>query len=236
MALIKLKNITKVYGAEKDLPTYALDSVDLEIQEGEMVAIMGPSGSGKSTLLNIIGCLDKPTEGEYFLNGDEVSQLNRNQLAKVRNMQIGFVFQHFALLADHTAQENIELPLIYRGQFSTKISRDDREVMAVEMLKQVGLKDHNYKRPSELSGGEQQRVAIARALVGEPNMLLADEPTGALDQKTGEGIMELLVNINKQGKTVIIVTHDPKVAAHCSRTIRMEDGKIISYDDNGKIE
>lgn len=225
MSCISLQRVSKTYGS-LGAQVQALKKVDLEIAKGEMVAIMGPSGSGKSTMLNIMGCLDVPSSGHYYLKGEKVSDLHTDELARARNVNIGFVFQQFNLLNEYTAQENVELPLIYRGQFEKKILKNERINKAISLLKKVGLGDHIHKRPSELSGGEQQRVAIARALVGDPSIILADEPTGALDQKTGEGIMELLLEINRSGKTVVIVTHDSKVASYCNRIIHMEDGCV----------
>jgi putative ABC transport system ATP-binding protein len=218
--LIEIKELHKRYG-EGEAVTEALHDVSFHVKAGEMVAIMGPSGSGKSTLLNILGCLDVPNDGEYRLDGTFVQKLSKKELALVRNQKIGFVFQNFALLSEYTALENVMMPLSYRRAGTRK----DRE-KALQALTAVGMKAHVDKQPSQLSGGQQQRVAIARALVGDTPILLADEPTGALDQKTGEEIMELLQSIHAQGKTVIIVTHDPKVAKLCQRVILMQDGTI----------
>ena len=202
---------------------HALRGVDLTIQKGEYVAIMGPSGSGKSTLMNVIGCLDSPDEGTYLLNGKLVSDMSDRQLAKVRNEEIGFVFQTFNLLNRTTAQHNVEMPLIYAGK-----SRKIRQRKAVEVLTRVGLADRVTHRPSELSGGQRQRVAIARALVTDPSILLADEPTGNLDSTTAREIMSLFDEIHKAGHTVILVTHDENIGEHADRIVKLLDGKIAS--------
>ena len=218
---IILKNINKKYGKDES-EFYALRNISLNINNGEMVAIMGTSGSGKSTLLNIIGCIDIVTSGEYYLDGENVSFLDSKDLAKIRNSKIGFVFQYFALLNDYTIFENIELPLI-----KAKIKKKERIIIIEEYLKKFNIINQKNKRPKELSGGQQQRVAIARALVTNPDYILADEPTGALDKQTSESIMEILREINKQGKTIIIVTHDKDVAKNCDRIINIEDGQIM---------
>jgi len=197
----------------------ALDHVSLRIESGEMVAIRGPSGSGKSTLMNIIGCLDRPDEGRYLLEGEDVSRLSKNRLAEIRNRRIGFVFQTFNLLPRMSALENVELPQHYAG-------RSDAKKRAIEALRIVGLADRMHHEPSQLSGGQRQRVAIARAIVNDPAMLLADEPTGALDSKTGEEILALFKELNEQGRTIILVTHDAAVAAHCDWEVFLRDGKI----------
>ena len=222
MSVIKLSTITKMYqmGTEE---VHALRGVSLEIAKNEYVAIMGPSGSGKSTLMNIIGCLDTPTSGLYELNGQNVSDMNDNQLAKVRNKEIGFVFQTFNLLARSDVLHNVELPLIYGG-----VGSAERKKMAKDALQRVGLGDRMTHKPNELSGGQRQRVAVARALVTRPSILLADEPTGNLDSKTGEEIMGLFEDLHREGNTIILVTHEADIAAHAHRVVRIHDGKIES--------
>ncbi|MEF7659341.1 ABC transporter ATP-binding protein [Bacillus thuringiensis] len=215
--MIQLANVAKGFGENN---FSALKDINLTIEKGEMIAIMGPSGSGKSTLLNIIGLIDSPSAGKYFLDGMDTSTLKSNY-HKYRNMEVGFVFQNFSLLDDYTVVENVMLPLVYR-----RISHKKRMKISKEMLKMVGLEGHINKYPYELSGGEQQRTAIARALAQDTKIILADEPTGALDQENGKKIMSILKEINKQGKTVLVVTHDQKVAAYCQRTIRLLDGNI----------
>jgi len=216
--MFELENITKVYKAgQTEVP--ALRGISCRIESGEMVSIVGPSGSGKSTLMNIIGCLDKPTSGRYRLDGTEVSELNDNQLAEIRNKKIGFVFQSFNLLSRTTALANVELPLIYGGA-------SDRRQRALQVLDSVGLSHRVTHRPSELAGGEQQRVAIARALVNNPSLILADEPTGNLDTRTSQEIMGIFEKLNKQGMTIILVTHEPDIAAYTQRTIKLRDGQI----------
>ncbi len=220
MRLIETKDIWKTYemGSEK---VHALRGVTLSIERGEYVAIMGPSGSGKSTLMNLIGCLDTPTSGEYTLNGADVGSLTDDQLAVIRNREIGFVFQTFNLLARSTALHNVELPLIYSGD-----SREDRREKAIVALKKVDLGDRMTHQPNQLSGGQRQRVAMARALVNNPSILLADEPTGNLDSKTSQEIMTLCDRLHQQGHTIILVTHEPDIAAHANRVITILDGKI----------
>lgn len=226
--LIDLKNVSKSY-RNGDQELQVLKDVHLEVEEGEFVAIMGPSGSGKSTLMNIIGMLDRPTSGEYYLEGEEVAKLSEKKLAKVRNQQIGFVFQQFFLLSKLNALQNVELPLIYAG-----VSQSKRKALAEQYLKKVELEKRMYHLPSELSGGQKQRVAIARALVNHPSIILADEPTGALDTKTGEQIMELLTELNREGKTIIMVTHEPEIAAFAKRQIVIRDGVISSDSKKGE--
>lgn len=226
--LIDLKNVSKSY-RNGDQELQVLKDVHLEVEEGEFVAIMGPSGSGKSTLMNIIGMLDRPTSGEYYLEGEEVAKLSEKKLAKVRNQQIGFVFQQFFLLSKLNALQNVELSLIYAG-----VSQSKRKALAEQYLKKVELETRMHHLPSELSGGQKQRVAIARALVNHPSIILADEPTGALDTKTGEQIMELLTELNREGKTIIMVTHEPEIAAFAKRQIVIRDGVISSDSKKGE--
>jgi putative ABC transport system ATP-binding protein len=220
VALIRLQNISRRYqmGAET---VHALRDVSLELQRGEYVAIMGPSGSGKSTLMNLIGCLDTPTSGTYELNGEHVSDMDDNQLAEIRNREIGFVFQTFNLLARSNALHNVELPLIYAG-----MPAEERRQVALEALAQVGLADRVHHKPNELSGGQRQRVAVARALVNKPSILLADEPTGNLDSKTGNEIMVLFEELSRKGNTIIVVTHEEDIARHARRILRIRDGLI----------
>ena len=220
--LIELKGINKTY-KNGDQELRVLKDIDLEVEKGEFVAIMGPSGSGKSTLMNVIGLLDRPTSGEYFLEGQEVGNLSEKKLARVRNEQIGFVFQQFFLLSKLNAFQNVELPLIYAGVHPAK-----RKEIAEQYLEKVELGSRMHHLPSELSGGQKQRVAIARALVNQPAIVLADEPTGALDTKTGEQIMDLLTKLNREGKTIIMVTHEPEIAAFANRRIVIRDGVISS--------
>ncbi|MGE7219692.1 ABC transporter ATP-binding protein [Priestia koreensis] len=217
--MIRLENVSKRFTKNTEA---TLKNVDLYIKEGEMVSIMGPSGSGKSTLLNIIGLIDAPTEGSYHLENIDTSTV-KSKYHKYRNQKVGFIFQHFSLLDDYTVLENVMLPLVYRG-----IPHKKRVQVSEEMLEKVGLKAHAKKYPSQLSGGEQQRTAIARVLAQNPSIILADEPTGALDQKNGEKIMGILKEINNQGKTLLVVTHDQNVANFCDRTIHLLDGKISS--------
>ncbi len=219
-SIIQLTNITKFYqvGEEK---VHALDGVSIQIQKNEYVAIMGPSGSGKSTLMNIIGCLDTPTSGLYELNSTNVSDMNDNQLAKIRNKEIGFIFQTFNLLARSDVLHNVELPLIYGG-----VGSMERKKLARAAIDRVGLTDRIHHKPNELSGGQRQRVSIARALVTQPSILLADEPTGNLDTKTGDEIMMLFDALHKEGNTIVLVTHEEDIALHAHRRIRLRDGKM----------
>jgi putative ABC transport system ATP-binding protein len=227
--LIKLQDIGKRYviGSEE---IFALRGVDLEIYKGEFVALMGPSGSGKSTLMNILGCLDTPTKGSYILNGTDVSNLNDNELAEIRNKEIGFVFQTFNLLPRSSSLENVALPLVYAG-----ISKEARTTRAIETLESVGLGNRMYHKPNELSGGQRQRVAVARALVNNPAIILADEPTGNLDTKTSIEIMGLIEEIHQKGNTIILVTHEEDIAKHAHRIVRMRDGAVESDEQNKEI-
>ena len=221
-AVIRIRELTRAYemGTERIL---ALRGVTLDIARNEYVAIMGPSGSGKSTMMNLLGCLDTPTSGEYWLNGEEVSRLSDDALARVRNREIGFVFQTFNLLPRATALHNVELPLVYAG-----VSGRERRERALQALDRVGLADRVHHRPNELSGGQRQRVAIARALVNRPSILLADEPTGNLDSVTSEEIMQVFADLHRGGQTVIMVTHEPDIAAHAHRTVVLRDGRVES--------
>lgn len=218
--LIRIEKLSKLYrmGGET---VKALDEVSLTVYPGDFVAIIGPSGSGKSTLMNVVGCLDTASSGSYWLDGEEVGKLKENKLADIRNRKIGFIFQGFHLLSKLTAIENVELPLIYRG-----VPAKQRRTMAVEALRKVGLEDRIHHRPVELSGGQQQRVAIARAMAGNPPMLLADEPTGALDTKTGKEVMELIRELNGLGHTIVLITHDLEVSRQAKRIVRIQDGRL----------
>jgi putative ABC transport system ATP-binding protein len=220
MALIETRDLWKTY-VMGDEEIHALRGVSIQIERGEYVAIMGPSGSGKSTLMNLIGCLDTPTKGSYLLNGKQVSQMNDNELARIRNQEIGFVFQTFNLLPRATALQNVELPLVYAG-----VSAKDRQARAKEALERVELTSRMSHRPNELSGGQRQRVAIARALVNNPSILLADEPTGNLDSKTGSEIMALFARLHASGNTIVLVTHEPDIAVFAHRTISVRDGQV----------
>ena len=227
--VIETTDIAKTYimGAEV---IHALRSVSIQIARGEYVAFMGPSGSGKSTLMNIVGCLDTPSSGQYILNGQDVSRMSDNQLAEVRNKEIGFVFQSFNLLPRASALDNVALPLIYAG-----LNKRDRTERAVESLRSVGLADRAHHRPNELSGGQRQRVAIARALVNNPSVLLADEPTGALDSKTSHEIMDLFEALHSKGNTIIMVTHEEDIARYAHRIVRLRDGLVESDERNPQV-
>ena len=226
-SLIHIEDMTKVYQMG-DIEVHALRGVSLEVQEGEYVAIMGASGSGKSTLMNMIGLLDRPTSGTYVIRGTEASKMGKNRLANLRNREIGFVFQQFNLLPRISAYRQVELPLFYAGT-----PRRESRQLALDALARVGLAERVKHRPDELSGGQQQRVAIARALVNKPAILLADEPTGALDSKTGDEVMSLFDELHKQGLTIIMVTHEPHVAQHAQRVVTLSDGHIVSDKQNG---
>lgn len=223
--MIELREVTKTYGEHR--PVHALRGVTAAVDAGEYVAIMGPSGSGKSTLMNILGCLDRPTAGSYLLQGRDVGVMTDDQLALARNQLIGFVFQTFNLLPRQSALANVALPLVYRGEAPAL-----RRRTSLEVLSRVGLEQWSHHRPNQMSGGQQQRVAIARALVGAPSFLLADEPTGNLDSLSGQGIMVLIGDLNRQGMTVVVVTHDERIAAHARRTIRLFDGRIVADQAN----
>lgn len=219
--MIQVDNMTKVYKSGEN-EVVALKDVNLHIKKGEFVAIMGPSGSGKSTLMNILGCLDKPTSGEYYLEGKAISQLDSRQLAHIRNKKIGFVFQNFNLLPRMNALRNVEIPMIYAG-----VSSGDRRARAMEALKSVGLEDRWHHKPNELSGGQRQRVAIARALVNSPRIILADEPTGNLDSKSGAEIMEIFTELHRNGATIVLVTHENEIAKYAQRIVFFRDGRKV---------
>jgi putative ABC transport system ATP-binding protein len=223
-ALISLNGVTKVFVTD-EVETHALSGIHLEIKKGDYISIAGPSGCGKSTLLSILGLLDTPTDGEYVLDGSRVEDLSLAERAKVRNRQIGFIFQAFNLIGDLTVYENVELPLTYRG-----ISSAERKQMVHEALEKVGMSHRTRHYPSQLSGGQQQRVAVARALVGRPLILLADEPTGNLDSKNGEAVMDLLRDLHRTGATICMVTHDPRFARYADRTIHLFDGRIVQEE------
>lgn len=227
-ALVEIKDVCKIYNPGEN-EVRALDHVSLTIDEQEFVAIIGHSGSGKSTLMNMLGCLDVPTSGEYWLHGQDVSALSDDELSDIRNREIGFIFQGFNLIPNLTALENVELPLIYRG-----VAKSVREELSVEALKKVGLEHRMDHKPSEMSGGQQQRVAIARAIAQAPPVILADEPTGNLDSNSTKEIMDILKGLHKEGRTVILITHDNEIAAQAKRVIKIRDGKIES--DSGQID
>jgi putative ABC transport system ATP-binding protein len=216
--LIRMTDIRKTYRTGGE-PFHALNGIHLQVMHGDFLAIVGPSGSGKSTLMNVMGCLDRPTSGTYLLDGADVARLSDNRLAEIRNRKIGFIFQSFQLLPRLTALQNVELPLVYRGMPARQ-----RRAVAAEMLRKVGLGDRIHHLPNQLSGGQQQRVAIARALAGDPPLLLADEPTGALDTKTSRDVLDLLQQLNGEGRTIVLITHDPDVAGRAKRVVRITDG------------
>lgn len=229
--LIEVSDLYKIYRAGEN-EVRALDGVSLQIKSGEFVAIIGHSGSGKSTLMNMLGCLDTPTSGVYRLHGQEVSKMKDNQLSDIRNVELGFIFQGFNLIANLNAIENVELPLIYRG-----MERSERKNLAKQALERVGLEKRMTHKPAEMSGGQQQRVAIARAIAAQPPIILADEPTGNLDSKSSKEIMEILISLYKMGRTVIIITHDDEIAAQANRVIRIKDGRIEEdYYNKKRIE
>ncbi|MCI8913291.1 MAG: ABC transporter ATP-binding protein [Lawsonibacter sp.] len=221
--LIDIRDLYKIYNEGKESEVRALDGVSLQIDRGEFVAIVGQSGSGKSTMMNVLGCLDIPTYGEYFLEGTDIGSLSDKELARIRNREIGFIFQGYNLIQELDALENVTLPLIYRG-----VSVFDREDMAMEALAKVGMDDRAHHRPGEMSGGQQQRVAIARAIATAPPIIMADEPTGALDSKTGKHVLEILRDLYRGGTTILLITHDDGIAATAKRVVRLSDGKIIS--------
>ena len=221
--LIDIRDLYKIYNEGKESEVRALDGVSLQIDKGEFVAIVGQSGSGKSTMMNVLGCLDIPTYGEYHLDGTDIGSLSDKQLARIRNREIGFIFQGYNLIQELDALENVTLPLIYRG-----VSVFDREDMAMEALAKVGMDDRAHHRPSEMSGGQQQRVAIARAIATSPPIIMADEPTGALDSRTGRHVLEILRELYRGGTTILLITHDDGIAATAKRVVRLSDGKIIS--------
>lgn len=219
-ALIHIENMKKIYNPGEN-EVRALDGIDLDIEKGDLVAIVGHSGSGKSTLMNMLGCLDTPTSGKYVLDGQDVASMTDNQLADVRNKEIGFIFQGFNLISNLDAVGNVELPLVYRG-----VSKNERKQLAMEALKSVGLEDRMKHKPNEMSGGQQQRVAVARAVAAKPPIILADEPTGNLDTKSTQEIMEILKELHRSGRTVIIITHDEEIASQAHQVIRILDGRI----------
>ena len=221
--LIELKDIYKIYGEGLESEVRALDGVSLEIRRGEFVAIVGQSGSGKSTMMNVLGCLDIPTRGEYLLDGVNVRELSDRELSRIRNKQIGFIFQGYNLIPALNARENVELPLIYQG-----VGMGQRHDRALEALARVGMDERAHHRPSEMSGGQQQRVAIARAIATHPPIIMADEPTGALDSKTGRHVLEILRELYREGTTILLITHDDGIAATARRVVRLSDGKIIA--------
>ena len=220
--LIEIKDVYKIYGEGLESEVRALDGVSLSIDRGEFVAVVGQSGSGKSTMMNVLGCLDIPTHGEYYLDGTNVRELSDRELSRIRNRQIGFIFQQYNLIQSLTVLENVELPLIYQG-----VGADERRELAMEALDRVGLLGRIKHKPVEMSGGQQQRVAIARAIATHPPIIMADEPTGALDSHTGHDVLRFLQQLNKEGSTVILITHDNGIAASARRCVRLQDGKIV---------
>lgn len=228
--MIRFENIHKIYNMGEN-EVRALDGITLDIRENEMAAIIGQSGSGKSTCMNIIGCLDVPTDGKYYLNGRDVSGLKDDELAEIRNKTLGFIFQQYNLIPKLNVLENVELPLVYKG-----VPEKDRIEIAMEVLKKVGIEEKRNNMPSQLSGGQQQRVSIARALAGNPSIILADEPTGALDTKTGQEVLEFMQRLNEEGNTIILITHDMLVAEKAKRIIRISDGKIVEDSGHSVLE
>ena len=220
--LIQIQNVYKIYGEGLESEVRALDGVSLGVEHGEFVAIVGQSGSGKSTMMNVLGCLDVPTYGDYLLDGQDVRELTDRQLSRIRNKEIGFIFQGFNLIPELNARENVELPLIYQG-----VSASRRWDLAMEALERVGLSERAHHRPSQMSGGQQQRVAIARAIATHPPIIMADEPTGALDSRTGQEVLGFLQQLNREGSTILLITHDNGIAALAPRVVRLSDGKII---------
>ena len=220
--LIQLRNVYKIYAEGRESEVRALDGVSLDIRQGEFVAVVGQSGSGKSTMMNVLGCLDIPTYGDYYLDGVNVRELSDKKLSRIRNKQIGFIFQQYNLIQSLTVLENVELPLVYQG-----LDPDDRREMAMEALARVGLAERVKHKPSEMSGGQQQRVAIARAIATRPPIIMADAPTGALDSRTGLEVLQFLQQLNREGTTVILITHDNGIAATARRIVRLQDGKIV---------
>lgn len=227
-AVISMRNIIKRYYIGQPNELQILNGISIDIYKGEFVSIVGASGSGKSTLMNMIGALDRPTEGKYLLNGTDISSLKDKQLSKIRNQEIGFVFQQFNLISRTSALKNVEVPMMYAG-----VPRKERSVKAMELLKIVGMEDRSSHKPNELSGGQKQRVAIARALANEPSIILADEPTGALDTKTGHMVMDIFHKLHKQGKTIVLITHSPELASETERIITISDGSVISDTGGG---
>lgn len=226
--LIEFKDIYKIYQMG-DSEVRAIDGINMSVQKGEFLAIVGPSGSGKSTCMNIIGCLDVPTSGHYFLDGKDVSSMNDNELAEIRNKKLGFIFQQYNLIPKLNVLQNVELPLLYAG-----LNEKEQKRRALTSLERVGLADKAKNLPSQLSGGQQQRVSIARALAGDPSIILADEPTGALDSKTGKEVLEFLKKLHSEGNTIVLITHDNSIAAQAKRVVRVADGKIV-YDGEADI-